>query len=475
MSGQPTTTANPQTTWGDNSASNQYHPKGDGLQPQWTQVDVKTGEISVYRHTRAPGFPLGDGGSVDTKIGTIKPGGTFEVRSRDDGTPYATGKEIVYYGDTKNRNATITQAQRVATRSWDGKTQPSPSNSIHRNGVASPNPTEYSSTSTTDTKGTTEQSSDEGKSKPKPLDPNWKLKRKTENTGGASKGEVMVYPVGLRQSQQDFIKFQMMRYAPKQFGVFNEGSNMSGIGERPKNREILSSTILPVPGGINDNNGVGWGQETMDPVKTALSSIALSTIMGGLGAGGQKIHDIATSAVSNSDEVTKGLGTAIAASASKTGSQLLKRTQGAILNPNMELLFDSPSLRQFNFTWKLAPRDPDEAQAVVKIIRWFKQGMAAIREEPNLFLRTPNTFQLSYHHNGNAHNYLNKFKECALTNCGVQYTPDGNYATYEDGVMAAYQVTLAFQELEPIFADDYDATGPIKGNPVFSTGANIGY
>ena len=47
MSGQPTTTANPQTTWGDNSASNQYHPKGDGLQPQWTQVDVKTGEISV--------------------------------------------------------------------------------------------------------------------------------------------------------------------------------------------------------------------------------------------------------------------------------------------------------------------------------------------------------------------------------------------------------------------------------------------
>ena len=87
MSGQPTTTATPQTTWGDNSASNQYHPKGDGLQPQWTQVDVKTGEISVYRHTRAPGFPLGDGGSVDTKIGTIKPGGTFEVRSRDDGTP----------------------------------------------------------------------------------------------------------------------------------------------------------------------------------------------------------------------------------------------------------------------------------------------------------------------------------------------------------------------------------------------------
>ena len=42
-----------------------------------------------------------------------------------------------------------------------------------------------------------------------------------------------------------------------------------------------------------------------------------------------------------------------------------------------------------------------------------------------------------------------------MVNCGVQYTPDGKYATYEDGVMTAYQLTLAFQELDPVYSDDY--------------------
>ena len=52
------------------------------------------------------------------------------------------------------------------------------------------------------------------------------------------------------------------------------------------------------------------------------------------------------------------------------------------------------------------------------------------------------------------------FKECALSACGVEYAPDGNYATYDDGVMIAYQVTMAFQELTPIYNDDYASVTP---------------
>ena len=50
---------------------------------------------------------------------------------------------------------------------------------------------------------------------------------------------------------------------------------------------------------------------------------------------------------------------------------------------------------------------------------------------------------------------MNKFKECALNGFGVNYTPNGNYSTYEDGVMTAYQITMGFQELTPIYNDDY--------------------
>jgi hypothetical protein len=33
------------------------------------------------------------------------------------------------------------------------------------------------------------------------------------------------------------------------------------------------------------------------------------------------------------------------------------------LNPNMELLFQGPQLRPFNFTFRLSPRDQKEAEA----------------------------------------------------------------------------------------------------------------
>ena len=152
----------------------------------------------------------------------------------------------------------------------------------------------------------------------------------------------------------------------------------------------------------------------MDPVAQAFSSVAFATVMQGVEAGGAQANKILQAAQGNSGEVKKALGTAIAGAASKTGAQVLKRTSGAIINPNMELLFNNPSLRQFNFTWKLAPRSKDESRAVVSIIRFFKQGMAAIREEPNLFLKAPNTFKLTYHHKFDDHKYLNRFKELSL-------------------------------------------------------------
>ena len=50
---------------------------------------------------------------------------------------------------------------------------------------------------------------------------------------------------------------------------------------------------------------------------------------------------------------------------------------------------------------------------------------------------------------------MNKIKECALQSVAVNYTPEGNYSTFSDGAMTSYELTLAFNELEPIFNNDY--------------------
>ena len=83
--------------------------------------------------------------------------------------------------------------------------------------------------------------------------------------------------------------------------------------------------------------------------------------------------------------------------------------------------------------------------------------MAPKKVGPNLFLKAPNTWRLRYiNQQGQDHQFLNRFKECAMMSSSVNYTPDGSYATYSDGSMVSYQLTLNFQEIEPVFDKDYD-------------------
>ena len=272
-----------------------------------------------------------------------------------------------------------------------------------------------------------------------------------------------VFPTTLRAGDdgQDFLKFDMMKYEPKKItGGENTTAGKLGFNDRNKDRKSIGTVILPIPGGLQDQQQVQWGQDSMDAAAIALADIALSTITQGFGAGMSSVQNNVNAALGSGEDIKKALATNIAGSAA--GAQkLLTRTTGAIMNPNMELLFNSPSLRSFNFSFLLAPRDKIEAMTVIKIIRFFKQGMSPIRSKSRLFLRSPHTFRLAYKHKAGRkdkqkdHPFLNKFKECALNGFGVNYTPSGQYSTYEDGVMTSYQVTMGFQELEPVYNDDY--------------------
>ena len=236
-----------------------------------------------------------------------------------------------------------------------------------------------------------------------------------------------------------------------------------GIGARKRNdQDIIGSVVLPIPGGIQDNNQVSWGQEEMDAVQAELANIALQGIKRGPGAAVDATLEAAKKVAGNTGDSGTALANQLAGMASGN-ARLLTRTTGAILNPNMELLFQAPVLRPFSFSFQLAPRSKKEAETVIKIIRFFKQGMAPIRSKSNLFLKSPHTFQLSYKYRRNSkdqeHPYLNKFKECALQGFNVQYTPQGNYATFSDGVMMQYQISMQFTELEPVFNDEYPNDG----------------
>ena len=270
---------------------------------------------------------------------------------------------------------------------------------------------------------------------------------------------VYVFPESLRKENdgQDFLKFDMMKYEPKDFNKdkFSFTERSTDIDKRS-----IGSVILPIPGGIQDGQAVSWGESSMSPLDMAKANIAMAGVTRGITGAVDAAGDAATTLSDSFEGNKKALAAIIAGMAAGAGN-MLTRTTGAIANPNMELLFGGPSLRTFSFQFQLAPRNKDEAMTVVQIIRFFKQGMAPIRTKSMLFMKSPHTFKLSYRNSkGEQHKYLNKFKECALGSFGVNYAPNGNYSTFEDGVMTAYQVTMSYRELNPIYNDDYGSATP---------------
>ena len=261
------------------------------------------------------------------------------------------------------------------------------------------------------------------------------------------------YPEDLSSTEQDVIKFDMLEYRPSQLKETGR-PNVSG------GSVIGGSVMLPIPGGLQDENNAGWESATMNPLEMAAARVALNAIKSGPGAGADAASEAVKKALSDGGGGVKDLMAGyFAGQAAGVGQQVLQRGMGVVVNPNMELLFNGPSIRSFSFSFLLAPRSKNENKIVTNIIRFFKQGMSPIRSKSGIFLKTPNTFRLRYIHRkegaDSEHKFLSKFKECALLNTTVNYTPNSNYATFPDGGMVAYQLTLRFQELEPIFNDDY--------------------
>ena len=66
-----------------------------------------------------------------------------------------------------------------------------------------------------------------------------------------------------------------------------------------------------------------------------------------------------------------------------------------------------------------------------------------------------NVFKIQYRTGSRPHPFLNKFKPCALTNMSVNYAGSGQYASFTDATPVHMILTLQFQELSPIYAEDY--------------------
>jgi len=263
-------------------------------------------------------------------------------------------------------------------------------------------------------------------------------------------GKDLIYPEN-RSENSDYISFTALEYSAK--AINNNDSGFS-FGAR-QTKKVGGTVALPIQSGIADSFSTGWNEDTMNPLQAEGAKIAK-------GAMNDKMKESLTNTAKKVQGAEGEMSTMIenVFAGEAVGANVLTRMTGGIMNPNLELLFQAPQLRPFNFNFRLTPRTSTEGTTVKQIIKFFKQNMAPQQEETKLFLKTPNVFSIEYRQRGGTHKGLNSIKgPCALTAMNVDYTSEGTYMTFEDGTMISYVVSLSFMELEPVYNSDYDKFG----------------
>ena len=312
------------------------------------------------------------------------------------------------------------------------------------------------------------------------------------------RGGILRYPLEALTGTTDYLQIDIKEYirnadnakliGAKGFGrnTLNNRVGQTRSGSLATKSVMNTGTIiLQIPSDIKDGNTANYGESKMNTLTGAAAGAMMGVMKSGATSVSMALGNMSTEeglkkirsdiggnlTAGDTDALidAASMGLTVKATSSAMGifganvspEQLLARSSGQIFNPNLELLFNGPSLRSFSFSFKMTPRSAQEARQCKLIIRSFKQNMAPKTGGDTIggsaiFMKTPNLFELRYRKGNSDHPFLNKFKQCFLTNVAVNYTGEGVYATYDDATPISMQLDLQFKEIEPIYFDDYD-------------------
>ena len=222
-------------------------------------------------------------------------------------------------------------------------------------------------------------------------------------------------------------------------------------------RRIQESIAIYLPPNVEDNTTAGYND-----MRTGLAGFLAAR-----GVSAATSDDDAEKIANEFIQSARGILSASAVRAlgeaaelalgAEGGAQLANKAFGVADNPYMEVLFDAMALRQFTYNFKFAPKNEREVDEVRKIIEVFRFHMVPeLRGNQSRFLGLPSQFDIHYMYqpmgdsqssNATVNPYYNKIATCVLTNCTVNYTPDG-VKSFADGGPTQTTMSLTFKETE---------------------------
>ena len=308
------------------------------------------------------------------------------------------------------------------------------------------------------------------------------------------------WPDDAIQTTTDYVFFQFGKYLPPfsrdagynslldkaEYNLenpFNSAATYELYNSSNENLDVskfANNIVLPIPQDLSNEIAQVWqGKQFTSTGRAALAAVAggnmsyAKNVVKNITGNFKAIQTSLTSLALNS---IPGVGGNI------EFNDVSGSTQGIVINPNAELLYDSPEMREVGMIFKLVPRNPEESLAIQKIVKTFRKAAmpswGATGGEPmvgaanqdgdpleNLinyggednWIRVPNLCKFTFMHGDKPHPWLIQFKPCAISRVEVNYTSDGTFATYSDGAPVAVELSLNFMETKLIFSDEVEA------------------
>lgn len=291
------------------------------------------------------------------------------------------------------------------------------------------------------------------------------------------------------KDMHDMLKINIFEYLPISQSGIGSGSEYNKITniQSPENFSVSSSTtankrqrsklstvLLPVPNDINYTDQLQWDNERLG----IIGKMAPALARGALTNASQIGADLSKMAANGTPEFLLQKITEVS---KLSGESLTQGINGVILNPYQEQIFKGLGMRDFNFSWKLVPRNSSEQSRIhriIKALRYYSlpnytsrlgasDGVDTTIPTNNLqdrWLTVPNVFELNWVRAGTQNviiESLPKIKPCVLKSITVNYTPDNVWATHmanANGLSGpapiAYDVSINFTETEIITASE---------------------
>jgi len=133
---------------------------------------------------------------------------------------------------------------------------------------------------------------------------------------------------------------------------------------------------------------------------------------------------------------------------------------GLTQNPQLELIYTTPSFRDFRFSFMFYPRSEQEALEIQKLIKRLKfhQAPEVKTGTAGYFLVPPSEFDIEFYYNGQINPNIPTISTCVLMSIDMDYAPNG-FHTFETpgdnspqlgatGMPTAIRMDLSFKETE---------------------------